>query len=200
MLPLLFPPGTLTVGPSLTPSTAFDAASGTWRTTQTVAVGAVNLTDVSFISSAVAALPASTGVRAAHPPGLLTELTDTAVTMTKGFCFTKSAGLLLWSTPAPLRKTRRSPSNEAERDVRTSARSSLPSPLAPSSRRPASPGRPSAGCSARTCTRRCARCPCNCSLHRQATGNDCMRLGCSSCVPSRLLATLMPTQAVARRL
>ncbi len=69
MVPLLFPGGTLMVGPSLTPSTVFDTASGTWQTKQTVAVGAVNLTDISFISAAVAALPASTGVRASvHPP------------------------------------------------------------------------------------------------------------------------------------
>ena len=64
MVPLLFPAGTLMVGPSLTPSTMFDTASGTWQTKQTVAVGAVNLTDISFISAAVAALPDSTGVRA----------------------------------------------------------------------------------------------------------------------------------------
>jgi len=64
VVPLLFPGGTLMVGPSLTPSTVFDTASGTWQTKQTVVVGAVNLTDISFISAAVAALPASTGVRA----------------------------------------------------------------------------------------------------------------------------------------
>ena len=62
-MPLTFSPGTLTVAPGLTPSTTFNAATGKWDTKQAVAVGAVNLTTISFISAAVVALPPSIGVR-----------------------------------------------------------------------------------------------------------------------------------------
>ena len=54
------------MGPSLTPSTFYDAAAGKWATTQTAPVGAVSLTTITFISAAVAALPANIGVRTRH--------------------------------------------------------------------------------------------------------------------------------------
>ena len=63
MMPLVFSPGTLTVAPGLTPSTVFNTATGKWDTKQAVAVGAVNLTTISFISAAVLTLPPSIGVR-----------------------------------------------------------------------------------------------------------------------------------------
>ena len=66
-LPLLFPAGTLTMAPGLTPSTVFNTATGKWDTKQTVAVGAVNLTTISLITATVATLPASVGVRATLP-------------------------------------------------------------------------------------------------------------------------------------
>ena len=62
-LPLLFPAGMLTVAPGLTPSTAFNVATGKWDTKQAVAVGAVNLTTISLITATVATLPPSIGVR-----------------------------------------------------------------------------------------------------------------------------------------
>lgn len=63
VMPLVFSPGTLTVAPGLTPSTVFNTATGKWDTKQAVAVGAVNLATISFISAAVLTLPPSVGVR-----------------------------------------------------------------------------------------------------------------------------------------